>query len=278
MQSSKMNTITHCKIQCGNEFRRFLLPSNKFSDLDSQIRATFGFGPEKNLVIKYTDEEGDNVTISSDEELEFAIGLFAGGLLRLTICGPKFGRHGHCAQKAEGCGPNRWESRGAMWKARWEAKLQANPQLLQDKVSRMEAKEAKMKERLQWLENKASQDFNPSLPHRIAHFQVKIAGIQSRIAHLRSLSGGVATPLNNPVVAPVPVATPQEKPSWKEAAQAKKAEMKSLREQVRNGTKTRAEVSERIFILKDELIAIRQQHRGSKGCQGRKWRKERPQM
>jgi hypothetical protein len=272
---SKINT-THCKVQCGNEFRRFLLPSNKFSALESQIRSTFGFPAEKPLVIKYTDEEGDNVTISSDEELEFAITLFAGGLLRLIICGNK-GRHNFNAQ--HGCGipehHGKWENRGAMWKCKWEEKLKANPELLQNKISKLDGKVAQMKERLQWLENKAAKDPNPSLPHRISHFQTKIARFEHRLAHLRNLSGGVPVDNNAPVVAPInptALSAPVDKPSWKELKEsifARKSEMRSLREQVKNGTKTKAEASEKIFALKEEIIALRQQH-GGKGRCGRK--------
>jgi len=72
-------TATHCKVHCGKEFRRFLLPSSQFEALSTQVRTLFGFTLDEPISIKYTDEEGDMVTISSDEELKFAIELFAGG-------------------------------------------------------------------------------------------------------------------------------------------------------------------------------------------------------
>lgn len=74
----------HCKVQYGNEFRRFVL-QDSYAALLSQIRRIFGFKDNDEVGIKYTDDEGDLVTISSDEELAFAIEMFPNSVLRLTI-------------------------------------------------------------------------------------------------------------------------------------------------------------------------------------------------
>jgi len=78
------NNEIDCKVQYGNEFRRFLLQGSYAAMMD-QIRVLFGFKNNEDFCIKYTDDEGDLVTISSDEELGFAVELFPNSLLRLTI-------------------------------------------------------------------------------------------------------------------------------------------------------------------------------------------------
>jgi len=60
-----------------------LTPSYK--DLESQIRESFKFGLEKNFVIRYVDDEGDSIIISSNPELVCATQVFGDKVLRLTI-------------------------------------------------------------------------------------------------------------------------------------------------------------------------------------------------
>jgi hypothetical protein len=337
MQSSNKINNTHCKIQCGTEFRRFLLPSIRFSDLEAQIRSAFGFAPEKPLVIKYTDEEGDNVTISSDEELQFAIELFAEKLLRLTIVcqnkcpqvwgqapvtipnkpfphhaphqapwghgpwghgqSPLGGPHGHGSfgPHGHGHGPHgrqwesmgdctqKWECRGKrdgqFWKAKWDAKLLSNPDMLKNKIEKLQNKQIKMKERLQWLEKKAATDFNPSLPHRMSHFQAKIASVESRLSHLQNLSTQNhqnPQPIPSAEVQTPAVPTPAEAPSAKEQIIQKKMQMGELRERVKAGTLPRNEAAEQIFVLKEEIGKLREAHRekmAAKRLEGRCGRK-----
>jgi len=280
MQSTNVNNnATHCKVQCGNEFRRFLLPNSQYEDLANQIRALFGFGQDEILSLKYTDEEGDMVTISSDNELKFAIGLFAGGLLRLTICNKK-GRNCKGAQFANG-ERKKWErpeGQGQMWKAKWDAKMQANPELLQSKIEKLQTKVAAMKDRKQWLENKATKDnFNPSIPHRIAHFQVKLQRLEPRLAHLQSLAGVKAAPV--PATVDVAPSAPPAAPAdlfrqTKDQIRAKKEQMFTLRTQVREGTLPRSDAAEKIFLLKEEIGQLREQLNANRHAMGethQKW-------
>jgi len=283
MQSTTMINATHCKVQCGNEFRRFLLPTSKYEDLSKQIRTLFGFESLENLTIKYTDEEGDMVTISSDEELKFAIGLFAGGLLRLTICNPK--NHGAWRK---GCEKHwdttekkpwenkesKWENKSAMWKQKWEAKLQANPQFLQKKIDQFTGKQDNLRKRLQWLENKATNNPNPSFPHRIAHIQMKLKRIERHLSHLQSLQTqgtGQNTQLPNPVAPPVQPSAPafndsessddDSRKHRKQEIWAKKSEIRTQREGVRAGTINKQDAALKIFTLKEEIGKLREAHR-----------------
>jgi len=296
MQSTNninMINATHCKVQCGNEFRRFLLPTSKYEDLAKQIRTLFGFDSIENLTLKYTDEEGDMVTISSDDELRFAIGLFAGSLLRLTICNSK----NHCGgpgawkrgcKKHWGDGPterkpwedkmeSKWENRGAQWKQKWGAKLQANPQILQKKIDQFIGKQDNLSKRLQWLEGKAGNNPNPSFPHRIAHIQMKLKKIEMGLAHLRSLQAqGTDNQNIQPTVQQVAVqpsapahneyesyssSDDDSRKQRKREIWAKKAEIRTLREGVRTGTINRQDAALKIFTLKEEIGKLREAHR-----------------
>jgi len=78
-----MQSGIHCKVSCNDQFRRFLFTGTEFRSLDGQVRNVFGLCDE--FVLKYEDDEGDLITISSDEELSCAVGFTNGDLLRLTV-------------------------------------------------------------------------------------------------------------------------------------------------------------------------------------------------
>jgi len=80
MQSS---TGIHCKVACNNQFRRFLFVGTEFSSLYCQVKCLLNLN-DKEFVLKYKDNEGDMITISSDEELACALSLSNGSLLRLS--------------------------------------------------------------------------------------------------------------------------------------------------------------------------------------------------
>jgi predicted nucleic acid-binding Zn-ribbon protein len=260
MQSTLLNnnTATHCNVQCGKELHKFILPNSEYEDLSNQVRATFGFAPDQILFIKYIDDEGDMITISSDTELKFAIGLFDSGLLHLTICNKK-GRSCKGANvERRKWDPAKVETNRQMWKA----KMQANPELLQKKIEKLQSKVTAMKERQQWLEDKATKDFNPSIPHRIAHFQIKLQMLEPRLAHLQNLAGVKASPVSTTVevVQPAPPADPADLfKQTKEQIKTKKEQMTALRTQVKDGTLQRTTATEKIFHLKEEIGQLREQ-------------------
>lgn len=71
------------KVQYNDDIRRFSLPRVSWIALINQIKQIYNL-PEQEFVVKYKDDEGDWITVSSDEELGVAFGLVE-GLLRLTI-------------------------------------------------------------------------------------------------------------------------------------------------------------------------------------------------
>jgi len=75
----------HCKVSARGSIRRFALSEAKFSALHCQVAAVFGLSVSNDAwTIKYKDDEGTMVTISSDEELSFAVQLL-GSLMHLEV-------------------------------------------------------------------------------------------------------------------------------------------------------------------------------------------------
>lgn len=78
------------KISRGAELRRFRLPDqgNDWASVESTIRSLFGRNDDAPLALKYTDADGDAITISSTLELDEAIQdtlAQNGNVLRLTL-------------------------------------------------------------------------------------------------------------------------------------------------------------------------------------------------
>eukprot|EP01123_Difflugia_compressa_P006763 TRINITY_DN1912_c0_g1_i1.p1 TRINITY_DN1912_c0_g1~~TRINITY_DN1912_c0_g1_i1.p1 ORF type:complete len:347 (-),score=73.02 TRINITY_DN1912_c0_g1_i1:78-1118(-) len=77
----------HCKVTFKDQFRRFLFVGKDFVSLKNQIRSVLGIEEQQEFILKYKDNEGDLITISSDEELNCGRS-FSQDLLRLTVVLP----------------------------------------------------------------------------------------------------------------------------------------------------------------------------------------------
>jgi hypothetical protein len=75
----------HVKLQFNSEYRRFFIQKScKFSDLSEKIKIILGL-KDCNFIIKYKDEEGEWITISSDMELDTGLILSNGTVFRIQI-------------------------------------------------------------------------------------------------------------------------------------------------------------------------------------------------
>jgi hypothetical protein len=99
---SPISSLTgiHCKVIYEDEIRRFSFEGTEFSSLRDQIKKVCSI--EKEFVLKYKDDEGDMITLSTDAELSFAIATAdSSRVLRLsaspveTSCPERSRKHRH---------------------------------------------------------------------------------------------------------------------------------------------------------------------------------------
>jgi len=273
----------HCKVQNGDEYRRFLLNSSQYTVLLKQIKTIFNYDAEQVLVIRYKDDEGDLVTLSSDEELLFALEIFSGSVLRLSIhteqqkerCG---GPHSHGGERGgrwgekgphhhweRGC--SRWgEKHGAHWAEKkcgkmgqkWMEKCLENPEFLVQKKLALQAKLDMMKHRKQCVEAKAQEHPDaPGFQYRLATITQKIQRMEAFLAKINEME---TQPQNiaTPVVAsemPTPEVFSTERPTddWREL----KAKVWALKQELRSANREGAP-QERISDLKAQIHAIKE--------------------
>jgi len=73
------------KLHINDEVRRFVFSGTSFADLKEKCRTLANLPETVETNLKYDDSEGDKVTLSSDAELEYALSINVGQLLRLKL-------------------------------------------------------------------------------------------------------------------------------------------------------------------------------------------------
>jgi hypothetical protein len=271
-QFQQQSAPIHCKIQNGDEYRRFLLTSSQYTVLLKQIKTIFNYDADQVLVIRYKDDEGDLVTLSSDEELLFALEIFSGSVLRLSIhteqqrerCGrPHGGERGPYHHWERGC--SRWgEKHGAHWAEKkcgkmgqkWMEKCLENPEFLVQKKLALQGKLDMMKHRKQCVEAKAQEHPDaPGFQYRLATITQKIQRMEAFLARINDITPNTfATPV---VVSEMP--TPEvfsivgPTDDWRE----QKASLWALKVELRNARREGAP-EERIKDLKAQIHVIKE--------------------
>jgi len=230
MQSSGI----HCKVATQNEVRRFLLSSPDYQSLLVQVCQLFGFSKDS-VVIKYADDEGDFVTISSDEEVKFAIEV-AKGVLRLRVDqkhqpaitqianapvlpGVVFNKDQNedaDDEDEESANEEEDESSGEhpKWNHKKNCRMMSDPARLQSTIQRMQHKRGRLQEKLAFLDSAA--ESGKLGKHKHNHrdkIRNKVSFLTSRIDHLSEVARQLPASGNPtellPVVSPgVPVNSP----------------------------------------------------------------------
>jgi hypothetical protein len=77
------NIGTHCKVSFNDQYRRFFFTGTEFTSLYQQVKNLLTLDGE--FVLKYKDNEGDMITMSTDLELGCALSYSYAGLLRLKV-------------------------------------------------------------------------------------------------------------------------------------------------------------------------------------------------
>jgi hypothetical protein len=75
MQSNNTTSNVHIKVQCENEFRRFVLVEVTYTALAETISSLLGFPSDANFKLSYLDDEGDWVLFATDDELCYACSI-----------------------------------------------------------------------------------------------------------------------------------------------------------------------------------------------------------
>lgn len=91
MQQANEIKNVHIKVQCDNEFRRFVLSEVAYVNLSDMIRSLLGLPVETTFRLSYLDDENDWVLFTTDEELQYACALSKSPLkISVKLCtGPQ---------------------------------------------------------------------------------------------------------------------------------------------------------------------------------------------
>jgi len=149
MLESTESTGIHCKVSCNEELRRFLYTGTEFSSLRDQIKVVLGLN-DKEFVLKYKDDEGDMITLSSNEELHFAIASTdQKGPLRLqaVVIDPNAKQNIGEKRPYEGCDRKQWK------KKKWDERNEKNHERKEKKNVKTERNGREKKESKLKLEN-----------------------------------------------------------------------------------------------------------------------------
>jgi hypothetical protein len=300
MQQQQLNNNEiHCKVQYGNEFRRFVYDNSEFASFQQQITELFGFKNSEEVILKYKDDEGDMVTISSDEELEFAIDVFAGSILRLTVCTapkdevatpqvcpqrpmrfhhgarwgqcpePPFGgfRPKHC-ERGGRKGPKGHCRQGPKQHCGKEGR---GAEWREKWINKMQANPELLSRKIEMLTKKRDllktrldwiQNKDSSCPrrdHRKMHLECKLKKVESWLAHLQSIPN-LTTNINAPVK-PIVINNQVPIEEKPETKESLKEALVRAREQREVMAKALAEEHKEMMAVKSEIQAIRSQGR-----------------
>jgi len=194
-----MQTI-HIKVTARNSIRSFALTEARLGALRQQVESLFDFKIDSNLSIKYRDAQRVLVSVSSDEELEFAVKLM-GNLLHVVVVENgevaenstqerKVRRH----EKQRADGNHRREKNrkshderdDLVEKQQYRNKRPIDPET---RLARLQKKQYKLQERLASLQ--AAE--NPEAQYQATKVQQKLASITSEIDAIS------ASPVSPPV-------------------------------------------------------------------------------
>jgi prefoldin subunit 5 len=232
-------TGIHCKVSCNDELRRFLYTGTEFSSLRDQIKVVLGLH-DKEFVLKYKDDEDDMITLSSNEELNFAIASTAQkGTLRLqaVVIDPNEKQTTGEKRPFEGCDRKQW-------KKKWDEKNHERNEKKCDKRKKWEDKRGeKIESRKQHLREAIEKISKIPPPSQGFDWrQKKLDHLKNKLAWLESFpaDGG---PSNSPNSKP---------PKWAALTPEQKEQVEVLKAQIRSLRSPICELKAKIHSKKSE--------------------------
>jgi len=160
-----MQTTTkqiHIKATCENENRRFCIAEAKFDSLKKLISNLFPLANGTDFTVKYKDDENDLVTISSDDELLFAVNMFPTDILRIVVEFPKRTGLPDCAAPCK-----------------WQNKCDRRPD--EKRCDWLATKRERVQAKLKTLEG-ADFQAKPGLFYKQEHLKKKLQNIDNKLA------------------------------------------------------------------------------------------------
>jgi hypothetical protein len=250
----------HCKVLYGEEFRRFVVKSVSFNELFETVKRLFNL-PD-GCTLKYKDDEGDLVTMSSDEEL-LSAKEFSSSLLHIVVANPNqsrenfsgcpkignfgaphhphpqhmhgghhggHGRGGRKGWKRE----NKWDKHEKKWEKFQNKNCpRRNPEVLQKRIFWLTKKRDDFQQRADEIQAILVKEglLSPDLLHEQQIIDRKLAGISNRLEKLSLFSSEVDASKDqctDPESLPDVITNGQ--PLTEEERQKYIAELKELRE------------------------------------------------
>jgi hypothetical protein len=194
----------HIKVTARNSIRRFALTEAKLDALRQQVASLFDIKNDANWSIKYKDTERQLVTISSDDELEFAVKLM-GNILHVVVVENGVDVDENSTQERKvrrhekQCDNHRREKHRKshhdesddLVEKQHRNKRPINPET---RLARLQKKQNKLRERLAVLQ--AAE--NPKAQSQATKVQQKLAAITSEIDSIST--GPVSPPVSSQTV------------------------------------------------------------------------------
>lgn len=166
----------HCKVSSNGELRRFLFTGTEFTSLYQQVQSVMGLG-NKEFVLKYKDDEGDMITLTTTEELNFAIScLLPNSTLRLDLSEKTVSSPSPSIKQGD-CRRRKWEDCGEGSERKWEKR---KGHCLEKRQEKLEAKKQWISQCIQKISDVPENQGNPEWrQRRLQHLQQKLIWIDS---------------------------------------------------------------------------------------------------
>jgi len=180
MQQQILNNNVHIKVQCENEFRRFVLPEVTYSSLAGIIQGLLGFPSDAVFKLSYLDDESDWVLFATDSELQYAVTLSKSPLkILVKLCSaapatPAF------VPTREGClrEDKPWKGRGGRRGGRGGCQRGEWNERIDAKIARLTERHAFLTAKM--IESDLPEEKARGLEWRISHLQNKIDSLKMK--------------------------------------------------------------------------------------------------
>jgi len=174
------NNNVHIKVQCENEFRRFVLSEVTYSSLAGIIQGLLGFPSDAVFKLSYLDDESDWVLFATDSELQYAVTLSKSPLkILVKLCSaapatPAF------VPTREGClrEDKPWKGRGGRRGGRGGCQRGEWNERIDAKIARLTERHAFLTAKM--IESDLPEEKARGLEWRISHLQNKIDSLKMK--------------------------------------------------------------------------------------------------